>query len=191
MAAHPCLNASGMEALALTYDLLRRVRMADPRAGTWEAADLQWWWRAPRATDDLQQTFVVDKDGPLATVRLTAWSKHLGLEVIRSPEAWVAVAERAWRMAQQHAVTTLEALVAPDDEDLIDWIEENDFAAAGEDGTVAWPLLTVPRHRCSPRAIGSWTEVREQRASIPVRRATARTWTTGCRNFLCMNRIST
>jgi len=32
--------------------LLQRVRSAHPTAGLYEAADLQWWWRTPRSTDN-------------------------------------------------------------------------------------------------------------------------------------------
>ncbi len=27
--------------------------MAQPNQGIWYAADVQWWWRRPRPTDDL------------------------------------------------------------------------------------------------------------------------------------------
>lgn len=146
-------TASGMEALNLTCDLLRRVRQADPRAGTWEAADLQWWWRVPRVTDDLQQTFVTDEAGPLATARLTAWSKHWGLDVMRAPgsnEGWPQVAEQAWRMAQQHGVTRLEALVAPGEECLAAWLVEHGFAAVGGDGTGWLPVADRPKASSLP-----------------------------------------
>jgi hypothetical protein len=39
------VRASGLEYLALAMALLHRVRLTDPVAGLWEAADLQWWWR--------------------------------------------------------------------------------------------------------------------------------------------------
>ena len=59
------LRASGLEYLTLTTELLRRVRVADPEAGLWEAADLQWWWRTPRRSDKTDQRFWVDDPGPL------------------------------------------------------------------------------------------------------------------------------
>ncbi len=140
-------TTSGLEALTLSCDLLHRVRRADPRAGTWEAADLQWWWRVPRATDDLQQPFVVDDRGPPATARLTAWSEHWGLDVMRAPgagPAWREVAEQAWQMAQQHGVLAVESLVTPDDGELIEWLEDHGFAAAAEDGTGWLPAAGRP-----------------------------------------------
>lgn len=147
MAAHTHMTASGLEALTLTCDLLHLLRRADSRAGTWEAADLQWWWRVPRATDDLQQPFVVQDRGLLATARLTAWSEHWGLDVVFAPgadAAWRAVAEQAWRMAQQHGVAAVETLVAPDEGELIEWLEDRGFVAAGEDGTGWLPAANRP-----------------------------------------------
>jgi GNAT superfamily N-acetyltransferase len=38
------VEAAGIEALMLATALLQRARRADPRAGLWEAADVQWWW---------------------------------------------------------------------------------------------------------------------------------------------------
>ena len=50
----------GLEYLETVTALLQRVRRAHPTAGLYEAADLQWWWRSPRATDDLAQIFWFD-----------------------------------------------------------------------------------------------------------------------------------
>jgi hypothetical protein len=63
--------ASGMEYLALATELLQRARLADAEAGLWEAADLHWWWRAPRPSDAIDQRFWVDDAGPVAAVVLT------------------------------------------------------------------------------------------------------------------------
>lgn len=49
--------AAGHDALMLTTELLQRARRADPLAGIWEAADVQWWWRKPRRSDDVEQLF--------------------------------------------------------------------------------------------------------------------------------------
>ena len=39
----------------------------------WEAADVQWWWRRPRTTDDLALPVWFDDEGPVAAAALTAW----------------------------------------------------------------------------------------------------------------------
>jgi len=66
------VRVSGHDALLLATQLLQRARLADPRAGVWEAADLQWWSRRPRDSDDVEQLFWVDEDGPVAGVWLTS-----------------------------------------------------------------------------------------------------------------------
>jgi GNAT superfamily N-acetyltransferase len=87
------VHASGLEALQLTTELLHRVRLADPDAGVWEAADVQWWWRTPRQSDALEQRFHVDDHGPVAAATLTEWPHAWGLDPIVLPGA-TAVLER-------------------------------------------------------------------------------------------------
>ena len=49
----------GFQYLEAVTLLLQRIRSADPTAGLYEAADLQWWWsQRPRATDNLPQLFL-------------------------------------------------------------------------------------------------------------------------------------
>jgi predicted N-acetyltransferase YhbS len=67
------VRARGREALDLGTALLQRARLADPRAGVWEAADLLWWSRAPRPTDEVDRPFWVDAGGPVAGVLVTDW----------------------------------------------------------------------------------------------------------------------
>ena len=74
--------------------LLQRIRSAHPTAGLYEAADLQWSWRTPRATDNVPQLFWVDHLGrPEAAVIATAWGDRIALDPIVMPHAtpdWVA-----------------------------------------------------------------------------------------------------
>src|ERR687895_14868 len=76
------VRASGLEHLALATELLQRARLADPEAGLWEAADLQWWWRTPRRSDAVDQLFWVDDEGPVAGVVLTEWERSWGCDPI-------------------------------------------------------------------------------------------------------------
>src|SRR3954447_24062126 len=62
----------GVERLDATTSLLQRARLADPLAGMWEAADVQWWWRQPQESDQVEQLFWLDDDGPVAAVLLTS-----------------------------------------------------------------------------------------------------------------------
>jgi hypothetical protein len=59
------VRASGLHALNLVTALLQRGRRADPAGGLWEAADFQWWWRSPRRSDSLEQSFWLDDVGPV------------------------------------------------------------------------------------------------------------------------------
>ena len=71
-----------------------RIRSAHPTAGLFEAADLQWWWRTPRSTDNLPQLFWFDHLGrPEAAVIATDWGDRIALDPIVMPDAtpdWVA-----------------------------------------------------------------------------------------------------
>lgn len=66
------IRASGLNALEMATQLLQRCRLADPRAGMWEAADIQWSWRKPRESDEIDQIFWSDESGPVAGVLLTS-----------------------------------------------------------------------------------------------------------------------
>src|SRR5690554_417298 len=68
------VTATGIEALMMASQLLQRARRADPTAGLWEAADVQWSWRTPRRSDEVAKPFWADGRGPVAGVLLTALS---------------------------------------------------------------------------------------------------------------------
>ena len=66
------VRARGFDGLTLATSLLQRARLADPLAGMWEAADVQWWWRKPQRSDEVEQLFWLDDEGPIAGVLLTS-----------------------------------------------------------------------------------------------------------------------
>lgn len=66
------ITAQGIEALNLATRLLQRSRCADPYEGIWEAADIQWSWRTPRDSDNVNKTFWIDENGPVAGIWLTS-----------------------------------------------------------------------------------------------------------------------
>ncbi len=84
----------GLDYLAGVTALLQRARTAHPTKGLFEAADLQWWWRTPRATDQVGQLFWFDAAGrPEAAVIATDWGEWVGLDVLVLPDAtsdWIA-----------------------------------------------------------------------------------------------------
>ena len=105
---HPLEEAHrvGLHYLEDVTVLLQRIRSAHPTAGLYEAADLQWWWRTPRATDDLPQLFWFDDLGrPEAAVIATDWGHRIALDPIVMPDAapdWVAhVIERGLAHASE------------------------------------------------------------------------------------------
>jgi predicted N-acetyltransferase YhbS len=84
----------GLDSLEMATALLQRIRGAHPTAGLYEAADLQWSWRTPRATDDFPQLFWFDDLGrPEAAVIATDRSERIALDPFVMPGAtpeWVA-----------------------------------------------------------------------------------------------------
>lgn len=90
---------AGDKYLALVTELLQRARIADDTAGLWEAADLQWWWRKPRRSDDLGQVFWFDDAGPIAAVVLTAWGDQWQCDPILLPVDRDRLLEEVWATA--------------------------------------------------------------------------------------------
>ena len=90
------VRASGLDAVNLVTSLLQRARLADPLAGVWEAADVQWLWGKPQRSDEIAQIFWLDDDGPVAGVLLTSsaddsgTSRWPGSTLSRSSERWSA-----------------------------------------------------------------------------------------------------
>ncbi len=65
------VRVTGLSAVELATTLLQRARLASDDAGLWEAADVQWWWRTARRSDELEQLFWTDADGPVGGVLAT------------------------------------------------------------------------------------------------------------------------
>jgi GNAT superfamily N-acetyltransferase len=104
------IRASGLEAQRIATELLQRARQADPLAGLWEAADIQWWWRSPRPSDEVEQLFWLDDRGPVAGVLLTSWrSAPWQCDPIVVPGASSVDLDAVWARAMEHA-----AKCAPD-----------------------------------------------------------------------------
>jgi GNAT superfamily N-acetyltransferase len=98
------LQAAGREALMLATELLQRARRADPRAGLWEAADVQWWWRKPRRSDVVEKLFWLDDEGPVAGVLLTSWTDgDWQCDPVRVPRTAGLHPDALWTRAMAHA----------------------------------------------------------------------------------------
>jgi GNAT superfamily N-acetyltransferase len=111
----------GRDYLAAVTALLQRTRSAHPTAGLYEAADLQWWWRTPRSTDNLPQLFWFDHLGrPEAAVIATDWGDRIALDPMVMPDAapdWIAhVMERGLAHADESGFAPVGLEVDPADD---------------------------------------------------------------------------
>jgi GNAT superfamily N-acetyltransferase len=88
--------ASGLEYLALVTELLQRARLADPRGGVWEAADLQWWWRRDQHPDPRRQHFWFEADVPVVAVVVTDWGDRCGCAVLAGSADWESAVHLMW-----------------------------------------------------------------------------------------------
>jgi GNAT superfamily N-acetyltransferase len=130
----------GLERLNATTTILQRARLEDPISGMWEAADVQWWWRRPRVTDELSLPVWFDEDGPVAAAGLTAWEDTWQADVftvpsiVREEEVWAATLEAT----AGRGVQSLRVLVREDDALLVDLARRNGFTMTDELSGTAW-----------------------------------------------------
>ncbi len=157
----------GLERLNATTTILQRARLGDPIAGMWEAADVQWWWRRPRVTDELALPVWFDDAGPVAAAGLTAWEDDWQADVFTVPsivkeeEVWAATLEAT----AGHQVQSLRVLVREDDALLVDLASRSGFAMTDELSGTAW---MDPGHRPPVARVDGFAVVdRRARADRP------------------------
>lgn len=127
------------ERLAATTALLQRARLADPTGGVWDAADLQWWWRRPRASDDLSLPVWFDDDGPVGAAVLTDWGDRwqadalLVRDAIELDVVWDAVLGATAKID-----APIEVLAADDHHDLVRLLQRDGFAATEDSSGTTW-----------------------------------------------------
>jgi RimJ/RimL family protein N-acetyltransferase len=136
-------HLSGLGSLAAVTALLQRVRAAHPTKGLYEAADLQWWWRDPRSTDDLPQLFWFDDDDrPEAAVIATDWGDGFALDPMLLPGAspgWVDhVIERGFDHARECGLDPIDMEVDRDDEVLREVLTSRGFTAQRDGLVETW-----------------------------------------------------
>jgi ribosomal protein S18 acetylase RimI-like enzyme len=137
------VRASGLEYLALATQLLQRARLADPEAGLWEPADLQWWWRTPRRSDAIEQLFWIDDEGPVAGVVLTDWGRAWGCDPIVVPGVstvrLVTVWARAVEAIDALGLEAVEVLARDDDLEFLRLLAGAGFVADDDDRSgITW-----------------------------------------------------
>jgi GNAT superfamily N-acetyltransferase len=129
----------GLERLNATTAVLQRARRADLLGGMWEAADVQWWWRRPRATDELALPVWFDELGPVAAAGLTAWDDTWQADVFVVPS--IVEEEDVWAATLEATAgnrgEALEVLVHEDDA-LADLAIQSGFAMTDEVSGTAW-----------------------------------------------------
>jgi predicted N-acetyltransferase YhbS len=129
----------GLDRLNAVSVVLQRARRADPLRGFWEAADVQWWWGRPRATDELDLPVWFDDAGPVAAAGLTgsndAWQVDVFAvpSIVKVEEVWAAVLVAA----SDHDVP-LEFLVNEDDTTLANLALQSGFILTDELSGTAW-----------------------------------------------------
>jgi predicted N-acetyltransferase YhbS len=130
---------SGRDRLLATTAVLQRARLSDPLRGMWEGADVQWWWRKPRATDDLALSVWFDEEGPVAAVGLTDWNDTCQVDAfcvsstVDLDEVWAATLDAA----AQYCTSPLELLVLGEDT-LIDLAMASGFEMTSDTSGTAW-----------------------------------------------------
>lgn len=136
------VRAVEFEAVVLATRLLQRARLAHHHAGLWEAADVQWWWRQPRRSDEVEKLFWFDEEGPVAGVLLTSWIDQAwqcdpvivpGAPGLRPDLVWT----RAIKHAERHVDTRFEVPVSDDDRAFTELARRAGLTTGNRDST-AW-----------------------------------------------------
>jgi GNAT superfamily N-acetyltransferase len=135
-------NAAGLEYLELVTTLLQTARLADPTAGVWEAADLQWWWRRDQHLDPNEATFWLDGERPIAGSVCMNWGDYIeGVVTSADPDGSPRM-ELAWPHLRHHIDThreiPVEMIIRDDDAALIDAVMAAGFEPGGEMGVSTW-----------------------------------------------------
>lgn len=143
-------TASGLEALQLATALLQRARLADPLVGVWEAADVQWAWRRPRPSDDVEKLFWLDDAGPAAGVLLTtpndgSWQ----CDPVIVPGTGLDPAT-IWQRALEYAAKHSSNFAIPvsDDDAVLRQLAQQSGLTAGDSDSTAWlATMQLPQER--------------------------------------------
>lgn len=130
----------GLERLNATTTVLQRARLADPLAGMWESADVQWWWGRPRLTDEVALPVWFDEFGPVAAAGLTAEKATWQIDVFALPS--IVKKEEIWNATLEAAVElrsdVLEMLVHEVDAPLTDLAFRSGFSMSEKLSGTSW-----------------------------------------------------
>lgn len=164
------IRTKGLDALSLASSLLQRVRLADPLAGVWEAADVQWSWRTQRESDDIEQIFWADERGPVAGVYATSpatgrWQVDPflvpGTTSISPNDVWQMTRE----LGNQYAPNGFDVPISDNDSTFRMFATKAGFAT-GESDSTAW-MYAADSPEVAPLSEGFTIVDRTQRAEQP------------------------
>lgn len=154
----------------LATELLQRARRADPQAGIWEAADVQWWWREPRRSQGVEQHFWADSEGPVAAALLTSWTDDAWqCDPIIVPRVSGLEPEVVWARALEevrvHAVGRFDVPVR-DDDHMFKALADGSDLVAGDRSSIAW-MNAADRRSVQSLPTGFSLVDRTQRSGTP------------------------
>ena len=136
------LRPVGLPYLTQVTRLLQDARLTEPYGGTWEAADLQWWWRTPRRSDSIDHIFWTDDEGPVGGVVLTEWGRAWGCDPIIVPGVSTVTPPTVWARALEAIdvarLEAVEVLVRDDDVELQGLLADTGFVADDERSGITW-----------------------------------------------------
>ncbi|HEX4904648.1 MAG TPA: GNAT family N-acetyltransferase [Acidimicrobiales bacterium] len=137
-------HLAGLERLAAMTTILQRARLTHDTAGIWDAADVQWWWRRPRPSDDVATPVWFDAEGPVAAVALTDWDRAWQVDAIVVPGTveLEAVWDRALDAAEASGAPSLEVLARDEDAELRALLARDGFRETDERSGTTWMLAT-------------------------------------------------
>jgi len=148
----------GRERVEAITQVMQRARLADPSGGVWEAADLQWWWRQQRPTDEFGVPVWEDQIGPCAAVNVmdclgrahadrdgrsddsgrggAQWQVDLLVVpgTVDLQQMWSGLAE----LIEQHRPALIEIVARDDDQALTDRLTTGAFIPFGEPLPIVW-----------------------------------------------------
>jgi GNAT superfamily N-acetyltransferase len=133
-----CEITDGSRYLELATTLLQRMRLADATGGIWEAADVQWWSRQERATDEPGQLFWLDESGqPVAAVIRSEFRGSFYCDVLALP-GLPATTRVVWQRALGDSAAAMSYSVRDDDQTGIRALTEARFLPSGEKVVSSW-----------------------------------------------------
>lgn len=154
----------GIDRVRAATVVLQRTRLIDPLIGIWDAPDVQWWWRRPRATDDVPLPVWFDDDGPAGVALLTDWGEAVQGDALVVPGT--VAREEVWSALLDAAPPVFEVLARDDDLELLELLASAGFTATSERSATTW-LDADRRPTVEPPRDDYRLVDRSQRAGVP------------------------